>query len=88
MYDCVGVENTKRQEAEQVVSGDFNNFVHVLGPVDITQRHLCLEQRLTFVVEQTEISQDEPLPFPKAHPRAVLQRGRGLKSVSNERMNE
>ena len=27
----------------------------------------------TFVIEQTEISQDEPLPLPETHPRAVLQ---------------
>lgn len=30
-------------------------------------------QTLTFVVEQTEISQDEPLPLPQTHPGAVLQ---------------
>lgn len=65
-----GVENTKRQEVEQAVSGTL-----VLGPVDITHRNVFfLEQRLTFVVEQTEISQDEPLPLPKTHPRTVLQR--------------
>lgn len=28
---------------------------------------------LTFIVEEAEISQDEPLPLPQTHPRTVLQ---------------
>lgn len=41
----------------------------VLGPVNFTEKDI-----FTFVVEETEISQDEPLPLPQTHPRTVLQR--------------
>lgn len=32
------------------------------------------EKDFTFVVEEAEVGQDEPLPLPQTHPRAVLKR--------------
>lgn len=44
---------------------------------------------VTFVVEEAEFGQDEPLPLPKTHPGAILQGGHERKAeAESNRDNE